>query len=63
MDKLPFEVIRQIYSYDPTYKQHFDNVFEFLEKYHCFIYRCDQCCRHYNDCYCCCNTCRTFLRF
>ena len=26
MDKLPFEVIRQIYSYDPTYKDVFDKV-------------------------------------
>ena len=30
---------------------------------HCFIHRCDKCCRHYNDCYCYCKTCRTFLRF
>ena len=26
MDKLPFEVIKQIYSYGPTYKDMFDKV-------------------------------------
>ena len=62
MDKLPFGIIRQIYSYDPTYKYIFDKVSISL-KVHCFIYRCDQCCRHYNDCYCYCKTCETFLRF
>ena len=29
---------------------------------HCVIYICDKCCRHYNDCYCYCKTCRTVLR-
>ena len=27
------------------------------------MYRCYECCRHYNDCYFYCKTCRTFLRF
>ena len=61
MDKLPFEVTRSVCSYDPTYKDIFDKVLISL-KVHCFVYRCDRCCRHYNDCYCCCKTWRTFLR-
>ena len=37
MDKLPFEDIRQIYSYDPKYKDIFDKVLIPL-KLHCFMY-------------------------
>ena len=62
MDISPFGVTRQIYSYNPTYKEHFDKVLISL-KVHCFICRCGRCCRHYNDCHCYCETCRTFLRF
>ena len=62
MDNFQYEVIIQTYSYDPTYKYMFDKVFISV-KVHCFIYRCDRCCRHDNDCYCYCETCRTFLRF
>ena len=62
MCELPFQVVRQVYSYDPTYKYMFYKALISLEV-HCFVYRCDRCCRHYNDCYCYCETCRTFLRF
>ena len=62
MDNLPFDVIKQIYSYDHTYKHIFDKVLIPL-KVHCCIYRCDRCCGHYNDCCCYCETCKTSLRF
>ena len=62
MDNLPFEVIRQIYSYDPTYKYTLDKVLISL-KVHCFIYRCSECYKPYNQCCCNCQTCRTYLRF
>ena len=62
MGELPFEVRIQLYSFDPTYKDIGDKVL-ISSEVHCLIYRCDRCCRHYNDCYCYCETCRTFLRF
>ena len=61
MEKLPVEV-RQIYSYDPTYKDIFDKVLISL-KIHCFIYRCSECYKPYNKCCCYCQTCRTYFRF
>ena len=32
-------------------------------KVHCFIYRCSECYKPYNQCFCYCQTCRTYLRF
>ena len=61
MGNLPVEVIRQTYSYDPTYKEHFDKVLLQLNM-HCFIYRCSECFKPYNQCFCYCRTCRTYLR-
>ena len=62
MDMLPTTIIQHMYEYNCTYKGLFDKVSISL-KVHCFIYRRDQCCRHYNDCYCYCETCRTSLCF
>ena len=62
MDKLPIEVIRNIYEYDPTYNIKFDRVLKQLYA-HCFIYRCSECFKPYNHCFCYCSTCRTYLRF
>ena len=62
MGNLPVEVIRQIYSYDPTYKEHFDQVLPQLN-IQWFIYRCSECFKPYNQCFCYCPTCRTYLRF
>ena len=63
MGKVPATIIQHIYEYDSTYKDIFGKVLISLQV-HCFIYRCDQCCRHYNGCYCFfCKTCRSFLRF
>ena len=62
MGKLPMGVVGQIYSYDPTYRERLGKVLLQLNM-HCFTYRCSECCRHYNECYCYCETCRTSLRF
>ena len=62
MCSLPVEVIRQIYPYDPTYKEHFDKVLLPL-RIHCFIYKCSECFKPYNQCFRYCQTCRTYLRF
>ena len=62
MDNLPVGVIRQIYSYDPVYKEQFDKVLLQLN-IHCFVYRCYECFKPYNQCCCSCRTCRTNLRF
>ena len=35
-NSFPDEVIRHIYSYDPTYKAHFDKVLKQMMR-HCFI--------------------------
>ena len=62
MDKLPNEVIRNIYAYDSTYKIEFDKVLKQLFA-HCLIHRCQICVKPYNRCFCYCETCRTYLRF
>ena len=49
--KLPTTLIQQICEYDPTYKDMFGQVLIQLNM-HCFIYRCNECYRHYNNCYC-----------
>ena len=63
MNKLfPDEVIRNIYRYDSTYTTIFDKVLLRLN-IHCFIYRCSECFKPNNQCFCYCRTCRTYLRF
>ena len=62
MDKLPIEVIRQIYEYDNTFKIKFDKVLKQLTA-HCFIYRCHICFKEWDNCYCYCPNCRTYLKF
>ena len=62
MDTLPTTIIQHIHEYDNTYTYIFDKV-SLSFKLHCFTYRCSECCSHYNECYCYCTTCRTFLRF
>ena len=57
MDKLPIEVIRQIYEYDSTFKIKFDKVLKQLMA-HCFIYNCRICCKPYNNCCCYCSVCK-----
>ena len=62
MDNLPVEVIRKIYSYDSTYKIKFDKVLAQLTA-HCFIYHCRICFKPYNNCYCYCSRCKTYIKF
>ena len=62
MDKLPIEITRKTYEYDPTYRELFDNVLVSL-RVHCFIYRRKECFKPYNQCFCYCVVCRTYLRF
>ena len=62
MDNLPVEVIRKIYEYDSTYKIKFDKVMTQLTSY-CFIYNCKRCFKHYDNCYCYCPRCRTYLKY
>ena len=63
MDKVfPDEVIRNIYKHDSSYKGIFDKLLIQLNM-HCFIYRCSECYKPYNQRVCYCKTCRTFLRF
>ena len=62
IDNLPVEVIRQIYSYDSTYKEHFDKVLKQMMT-HCFIYNCHKCFKPWNNFYCYCKVCKTHLKF
>ena len=63
MDKtFPDEVIRNIYKYESHYRNMFDKALLQLDM-HCFIHRCSECLKPYNQCVCYCQTCRTYLRF
>ena len=62
MDKLPVEITRKIYEYDSTYRELFDKALRQLRCY-CYIYRCSECFKPYNTCFCYCTDCRTYLRF
>ena len=57
MDKLPVEVIRQVYSYDPTYKEHVDKVVKQM-MCHCVIYNCHKCLTPWTNCLCYCKVCK-----
>ena len=61
MDKLPIEVIRQIYEYDNTFKIKFDKVLQQMMA-HCFIYNCHICFKPWNNCCCYCGVCKTYLK-
>ena len=62
MDALPIEILRKIYEYDSTYKIKFDKVLLQLRCFS-FIYRCQDCFKPFNKCFCYCPDCRTFKRF
>ena len=62
MDNLPVGVIRNIYSYDPTYKEHFDKVLKQMVA-QCFIYHCHFCMNRWSHCFCYCKVCKTCLTF
>ena len=62
MDKLPSNIIQHIYEYANIYKIKFYKVLKQLSA-HCFIYRCRICFNEWDNCYCYCVNCRTYLRF
>ena len=47
IDKLPIEVIRQMYGYGNTYKIKFDKILNQLSA-HIYIYRCSECFKEWN---------------
>ena len=62
MNKLPNDIIRNIYEYDSTYRDQFDKTLRQLRCF-CLIHRCEICFKPYNKCFCYCNVCKTYLRF
>ena len=62
MDKLSSNIIQHIYDYDNIHKIRFDKVLKQLTV-HIYIYRCSECFKDWNKCFCYCNICRTYLRF
>ena len=62
MNNLPIDIIRNIYEYDNTYRDQFDKTLRQLRVF-CFVYRCSECFKPYNKCFCYCNVCKTYLRF
>ena len=58
----PDEVLQNMHKYDNTCKNIFDKVLLQLNMY-CLIYRCSECFKPYNQCFCYCKTCRTYFRF
>ena len=62
MNNLPNDIIRNIYGYDSTYRESFDKALRQLRVF-CFVYRCSECFKPYNKCFCYCNVCKTYLRF
>ena len=62
MNNLPIDIIRNIYEYDNTFKIEFDKVLKQL-RCHFFIYTCHLCYRKWNDCFCYCKVCKTYLKY
>ena len=62
MGKLPSNIIQHMYEYYNTYNIKFDKVLKQLSA-HCFIYRCRICFNEWDNCFCYCQNCRTYLRF
>ena len=61
MDKLPSTIRHHIYEYDNTYDIKFDKVLKQLSA-QCFIYNCHECFKPWNNCYCYCVVCKTYLK-
>ena len=51
-----------MYEYDSTYKVNFDRLLKQMTA-HCFIYNCHKCFKPWNNCYCYCPVCTTYLRY
>ena len=61
IDTLPSTIVQHIYEYDNTYNIKFDEIMKQLSA-HCFIYRCHKCFKPWNNCYCYCVVCNTYLK-
>ena len=62
MCKSQTTIIQHIYESDSTYKVKFDKVLLQMQM-HCFINRCSDCFKPYNQCFCYCQTCGTYSRY
>ena len=62
MEELPSTIIQLVYEYDPTFNIKFDKVLKQMTA-HIYIYRCSECFKEWNSCFCYCKICRTYLRF
>ena len=62
MGKLPSTMIQHIYEYGNTYNIKFGKVLKQLSA-HCFIYSCHKCSKPWNNCYCYCLVCKTYLKY
>ena len=62
MDKLPSTILQHMCEYANTYKIRFDKVLNQLSA-HCFIHNCHKCFKPWNNCYCYCVFCKTYLTF
>ena len=62
MDNLPSAILQHIYEYDNTYTIKIGNILKQLSA-HCFIHNCHICFKPWNNCYCYCVVCKTYLTF
>ena len=62
MDNLPVEIIRNIYYYDSTYRDEFERSLMRI-KIDFYLYRCCECHKRWQRCYCYCNKCKTCKRY
>ena len=62
MDQLQSTIMQHIYEHDNTYKIKVGKVLKQLSA-HCFIYNCHKWFKPWNDCYCHCEICRTYLKY
>ena len=62
MDKLTSIIIQHIGESDNTYNIKFDKVLKQLSA-HCFICNSHVCFKPWNDCFCYCKICRTYLKY
>ena len=66
MYNLPTAIIQHIYiyiyEYGSTYTYKFDKVLKQMTA-HCSIYSCHKCFKPWNNCYCYCKVCKTYLKY
>ena len=60
MGKLPTTIIQHMYEHENIYKDMFDKVLKQMTA-HCFIQNSCKCFKPWNNCYCYCEVCKTYL--